>query len=263
MFQGFSIKGRNFDNIEDWKNIGNDLYFDMRVKIEEKLSFLHDKECILDAEKIQGDWFPKIKADVFISHSHKDIDLAIAFAGWLKQNFGLTSFIDYCLWGYCDNLLKMIDDNFCKNKNKNTYDYKTRNASTSIVHMLLMNALTKMIDNTECIMFLDTPNAIVLKDDVSRKTYSPWIFSELETTRIIRRIIPDRLNGKLKREIKCFSAINESQLKVAFPVNTSHLIDLNCDDLIKWQEMVAQDSRYYCLEGKKSLDYLYRNQNLI
>ena len=49
------------------------------------------------------------KVYIFISHSHKDINKVIAFAGWLKTNFGLEAFIDSCSWGYCDELLKIID----------------------------------------------------------------------------------------------------------------------------------------------------------
>lgn len=47
---------------------------------------------------MQVSWFPQIKADVFISHSHSDEKLAIIFAGWLYNAFGLTAFIDSCVW---------------------------------------------------------------------------------------------------------------------------------------------------------------------
>ena len=65
---------------------------------------------------MQANWFPQIKADIFISHSHKDEDLALALAGWLKVSFGLTAFIDSCVWGYANDLLKMIDYKYCYQK---------------------------------------------------------------------------------------------------------------------------------------------------
>lgn len=266
MFQGFNIENLHFDNgFDSFYYKGCSLYDKMSSDVQEKLSFLEDKECILDADKIQSDWFPNIKTDVFISHSHADEKLAIAFAGWLNENFGLRSFIDSCLWGYCDKLLRSIDNNFCENIDGKTYNYKSRNASTSVVHMILMNALTKMMDKTECLMFLNTPNSIVFKNSITPKTYSPWIFGEIETSRYIRRIIPDRLKTKIKDSTKYFSTLNESELKVAFPANTNHLINLSCDELNDWYNTYAKRKSIFAtptIEGIP-LNYLYRIKNII
>lgn len=49
-----------------------------------------------------------------------------------------------------------------------TYDYNLRNYTTSHVHMMLATALTEMIDNTECIMFYNTPNSVLLADDLQK-----------------------------------------------------------------------------------------------
>ncbi len=264
MFQGFNIEDLCFNNDFDYfYNKGRSLYDEMSTNIQEKLSFLKDKKCVLNAEKIQSDWFPDIKADIFLSHSHADEKLAVAFAGWLNDNFGLRSFIDSCLWGYCDELLRIIDDNFCENDDRKTYNYKSRNASTSIVHMILMNALTKMIDKTECLIFLNTLNSIVLRDDISQKTYSPWIFSEIETSRYIRKIVPDRLKTRIKDSTKYFSTLNESQIKAAFPANTSHLIKLNCNDLNTWCNSYNLRNKYYPSQEGFPLNYLYMTKNII
>lgn len=56
---------------------------------------------------MQSYWFPKINADIFLSHSHKDEKLIIAFAGWLKDTFNLDVFIDSCIWGYSNDLQKL------------------------------------------------------------------------------------------------------------------------------------------------------------
>ena len=54
------------------------------------------------------------------------------------------------------------------------------------VHMMLSTALANMIDKTECIMFLNTPNSVSTRD-TKLKTYSPWIYNEIEITRIIEK----------------------------------------------------------------------------
>ncbi len=39
-------------------------------------------------------WFPSIKSDIFLSHSHKDEDTALKIAGYLKNNHKLEVFVD-------------------------------------------------------------------------------------------------------------------------------------------------------------------------
>jgi len=66
---------------------------DIRRKIE---TFLSD-DASLDGSAMQSNWFPLIAADIFISHSHLDVDLALTAAGWLSERFGLQPFIDSCV----------------------------------------------------------------------------------------------------------------------------------------------------------------------
>ena len=42
-------------------------------------SIINDKT--ISAAKIEKDWFPHFDADIFLSHSHRDEELAIKFAG--------------------------------------------------------------------------------------------------------------------------------------------------------------------------------------
>ena len=162
------------------------------------------KEFICDNGHIDGtgmknNWFQMEKVDIFISHSHQDIDKVQAFAGWLYDEFGLTAFIDSCVWGYCDELLKQLDDKYCKNKTNENYNYDLRNYTTSHIHIMLSTALAEMIDKTECIMFYNTPNSISLSDDLNKiksekkkVTLSPWIYHELAMTSLIREHKPNR-----------------------------------------------------------------------
>lgn len=146
MYRGFnlSLKENCFeqDDFEKLQEIGSESFSNQRAKIIEKISSFANGDGFLDGSKMQANWFPQIKADIFISHSHKDEALAIALAGWLKDTFGLTAFIDSCVWGYANELLKQIDAVYCLNGN-HSYSYEKRNYSTSHVHMMLSVALTQ------------------------------------------------------------------------------------------------------------------------
>lgn len=60
------------------------------------------------------------------------------------------------------------------------------------VHMILNGALMKMIDNTECLIFLETPNSLKVKDVSDTTTNSAWIYSELLMSKYLNRKKPIR-----------------------------------------------------------------------
>ncbi len=122
--------------------------------------FVLEGTSIPDGTAIQDDWFPEVDADIFISHSHKDIGLAEGLAGWLNETFGLRCFIDYNVWGYADNLLEEINSQY---SNKRTdqfggviYDHQSCIAASKHVDTMLTMALYKMIDRCECVFLLNT-----------------------------------------------------------------------------------------------------------
>lgn len=158
---------------------------------------LTDENNQIDVNKLKNDWFPIDDYDVFISHSHKDEIIAKRLACWLKNKFHINSFIDSAVWGYSNDLLKHIDDNYCvlskdKSSGKITYDYNKRNYSTSQVNLILSSALHDMIDHCECIIFLNTENSINISNTVEQKTSSPWLYDELQTMKLIKIKNPTR-----------------------------------------------------------------------
>jgi hypothetical protein len=167
------------------------LYDNNQNIIDKQLNSFIQLNGKLDGAKMQDNWFPQIKSDIFISHSHEDERMAIGLAGWLKEKFNLFSFIDSCVWGNANDLLKVIDKKYCWNNNKKMYDYKSRNQSTSHIHMMLSTALTMMMDKTECVFFLNTPHSISTKDVIS-KTESPWIYFEMAMTKFLIKREPNR-----------------------------------------------------------------------
>ena len=69
-----------------------------KKSIDKKLdSYIKNGE--IDGDTLQRDWFPQVDADIFISHSHKDMVRAHILAGWLKTTFenSINVFIDSLL----------------------------------------------------------------------------------------------------------------------------------------------------------------------
>lgn len=142
------------------ENTGRKLHEAHQSQVRKVIAAFRTPNGELNASKMTANWFPQIKADIFISHAHQNEKEAIQLAGWLKSEFDLVSFIDSCVWGYADELLKLIDDEYCKNLSGNNYNYEKRNRSSSHVHMMLSTALSTMMDKTECLFFLNTPHSI-------------------------------------------------------------------------------------------------------
>lgn len=260
MFCGFNVRLTEQDIMAPgFLKYGQELFKQQKSEASKSLKSYITDGGLLSEKKIEEDWFPSYKADVFLSHSHKDEELVIAFAGWLHEIFGITAFIDSCVWGYSEELLKLIDKKYCVSKRKpdgsiDTYDYSKRNNSTAHVHMILNSALMKMIDSTECLMFINTPNSLLVDDVIEgTATASPWIYSELLTSRLIehKKLSAYRMQPILEH------AERYDSLSVRYDVKTDHLIDIPEGTLLEW-----------CLYHKnsnpqQSLDALYKMRGLI
>ena len=237
---------------------GKEIYNHFESQARKSLKDFIYQNGQIDGSALKEHWFKIEKADVFLSHSHKDITKVAAFAGWLHDTFGLTAFIDSCSWGYCDDLLKEIDDQYCKNESGETYNYQLRNYTTSHVHMMLSSALTQMIDNTECIIFFDTPNSIVLKDELNnvkkgdkKATLSPWIYHELSMTSMVKTRLPRRRNVIIEHS-SGYSYAADSRPDFQYDVSEylRQLTLLTDDVLLEWKNNHNT--------AKYSLDTLYK-----
>lgn len=247
MYRGFIIEETLSFSGKNYYKLGSDVLRKYENDVTDSLiSYIIGNDGILDGSAIQNNWFPQVDCDIFISHSHKDEDLAIALAGWLWDNFKLKPFVDSCIWGYADVLLKEIDDIYCFNADRKTYNYNQRNCSTSHVHMMLNMALMQMIDKTECLFFLNTPNSIRL-NDIETCTLSPWIYSEIGISQMIEKNPPKRYNRKT------FSGIEKANisdsLKFKYNLDLSHLERINAVIFNQWAKSKFQ--------GERALDVLY------
>lgn len=118
--------------------------------------------------------------------------------------------------------------------------------------MMLTIALTKMIYNTECLLFLQTPNSIYPKDSIpdiyDNVTLSPWIYAELEMTGLIKQ-----RNVKDHRILqKAFSEAKED-LKVAYSSDNKNLEQLSIKMFFSWLSKVGKMDKYEALDALYSI----------
>lgn len=240
----------------EFKEKGKHIHKENEKEVKKFLKSIYEDGNI-DGTRLKDNWFAISKKDVFISYSHEDIDKVEVFAGWLHKVFGLNVFIDSCSWGYCDKLLKIIDDKYCKNDNSHTYDYKLRNITTSHVHMMLSTALTEMMYNSECIIFFNTPTSINISNNLesmkdNKTTKSPWIFHELMMTTMLKINKPDREMNINEHYPVTYDRIEKS-INIDYDVSKAlgEMKTITDTELVQWYE-----------EWKKSnnnpLDILYK-----
>lgn len=244
MYRGFNIT-LNL-NIEDkYLDLGREIQRIEKENIKgnfEKYFLENDK---LDGNYIMDQWFPIVNNDIFLSHSHKDENLALKIAGFLNEKHKLNVFVDSSVWLNCNDLLKLIDGKYCLNQEKTFYDYNSRNYSTSHVHMMLMNSLNKMIDNSEALFFLNTPNSLSPKTVIQEQTFSPWIYSEIETSKIINKKTPERVFRKTRYFNEGeYVSLNEStnrNIQIGYEVDLNHLSKINDSEFDNWIKKKYRD----------------------
>ncbi|MCB1212552.1 MAG: hypothetical protein KDK97_24720, partial [Verrucomicrobiales bacterium] len=233
MHRAFRLLENSFDetNCYNWIEDGKQQHLANQESVRLAL------ENFVSAGRINGSqlkehWFPTVDAEVFISHSREDQNLAFALAGWLQDTFGITSFIDSCVWGYAGDLLRQIDNDHCWQRESRTYNYRSRNGSTSHVHMMLSTALAKMMDKTECVIFVSSPASVTTEGSIATVS-SPWIYFELTMTALLRvRPIEDYRVIK-EAQTRDFSAKPE-RLPIFYEASFDSLTTVDGDSLNKW-----------------------------
>ena len=265
MFAGFNLEITENSKINFglYKELGKNHLGNQKAEFKKKMED-YLVNGIVNGTQIEKDWFPLIEADIFISHSHADEALANGIAGWLNTQFGLKCFVDSCVWSYSDDLLEMINSSF-SNKREDTnggylYDHQKCNTASKHVNIMLSVALQKMIDKTEATILLNTTNSISRYSNVYEDaTYSPWIYSEIVCTQIVRR----KPLSKYRKEGVILEHASEgvqmrydsNEFKAAYEITLDHLIALDENSLLMWENIV--NSKEFCYP----LDYLYRITN--
>lgn len=272
MYTGFEIESDfiyDMDEveIEYYKKIALNNYRSYKKSIQKTIGdrFVLKNDRIIEVKPIEEMWFPNVKCHIFLSHSHHDEDIALALAGFLKENCAVDVFVDSCIWKYSNKLLKQLDEHYCQTSYGH-YDYSLRNTTTTQVHLILGMALAKMINNTECFMFLKTKNSAQRKNDVLiSKTESAWICHELLIASIIARRSKEIHRKEFRTEQS--HSINESFQgipKFIYDIGFIDLKKLSFDRLLQIANL--SNSEYYgdaiVSRAERFLDLLYKKQGI-
>lgn len=265
MFSKFILNGILLDDFKEYERFGRDYYRRIKTDFQLKLEKIINNDMVIDGNKLQQHWFPEDNQyDVFLSHSHDDEDLAISLAGFLIKRLDLNVFIDSCLWGDSNDLLRRIDENYCRHSNGISFDYNKRNYSTSHVHMMLSIALSKMLDNCEAIFFLKSEKSISFDKEIEKKrTCSPWIYNELSLADMIQIKPVDNYRKRtsyLKHGV--YESIDESStLQIEYDIGgpLKRFISLSFKDLYQCAENWEKNDTHF----QSALDYIYLSKDII
>ena len=270
-------------------NEGREVYQNLVKNGREFLSELKSQRYngILDGKKITDDWFPSpfflvdkqgsidntfssntyriSPPDVFISHSHQDEQKILRLVDYLYDKYGIKSFVDSIFWDYCDDLLRMLDNKYNKEYNPHDgyfYYYTGRNITTSHVHMMLAEALTNVIDNTECFLFIKSSNSVPTILDAIENTRSPWIYHEINTVKSMRSRIPYRY--ALQSNVLLNESYNNNRLnflQVDYQIDTDEYTEITADDFNRLLE-ISKSRMPNIPNPEFYLDELYKGKRI-
>ena len=208
--------------VKEYSNYGDEIIEANKRDIKKSLDEYINQQGYINMSDISKEWFPLVKCDIFLSHSHNDLDIVKGLVGFFKKRFNIDTFVDSYIWGYCNDLLREIDNKYCRKENS-FFDYDKRNYSTAHVHMMLSNSLNKMINKSECIIFLESENSLDVKEIIENGTSSPWIYSELIATKLIQIKPPKRFSKEEKRAVFENSIELPESFKPMYRGEVSHL----------------------------------------
>ncbi len=169
-------------------------------------------DIILNHNEIKEAFFspfkPQLKnAQVFLSHLYADKNKALKVKNYLGSETNQRVFIDSLFWDYKDDVLNELAK----------YDdtSKIEDAFT----LILRESLQDMIEKCPYFVFLQSNNNVSLNQDLSRITYSAWIYEEL----------------KIAHSLIAGNALQESRIKA---MRVSH----NITNLLRRFKSISLDS---------------------
>ncbi len=137
------------------------------------------KDIILNHRELQEAFFspfkPQLKnAQVFLSHSHADINKALEVKDYLEEYLDAECvFIDSLFWDYKDDVLNKLAE------------YDDISGIEDVFTLILRESLECMIKKCPYFVFLQSKNSVSLNQDLLKITYSAWIYEELKIANIL------------------------------------------------------------------------------
>lgn len=207
MYRGFVIKKSTIDSLpalytralagDDYKEIVASIKLDKRKQRAcIKREIMGDEDGLIDADTLMNACMPQLhEYDIFISHSHRDLEYAHRLADYILKRFGLRCFVDSDIWLNSEKDIQMPLDRMYKDGS--TFQYDDILKSTAHVHAMLSMSLLKMMDSCECCIFIDPEEEYVPMDSVS----SAWIYEEVTMFNYI-----DKHLSRLTRVTESFTA---------------------------------------------------------
>ena len=251
MHRAFNVKldSNQYLNYVNTKQYENDKSISLQ-----KLRKIINSYNIIRAHEIKKLLLPSKHYNIFISHSHKDLELAKGLSNYLQLFFGVSCFIDSLYWGNIDELQEELNRMHLhedKATGKEYYDHQSTMEVAKHANMILASALTEMIDNCECVFFLNTDNSVISGSEAinKNKTYSPWIYHEVFTTSIIHRKETGRRAALEEQQIRD-NAIKPLP-QFIYNLDLTGMTNLNDDDILNWWGKVNSNNAH-------PLDVLYK-----
>ncbi|EJB87415.1 hypothetical protein HPHPH11_0033 [Helicobacter pylori Hp H-11] len=135
---------------------------------------------------------PQLKnAQVFLSHSHADINKALEVKDYLEEYLDAECvFIDSLFWDYKDDVLNKLAE------------YDDISGIEDVFTLILRESLECMIKKCPYFVFLQSKNSVSLNQDLLKITYSAWIYEELK---IANTFIADTALQELHIKAMCVS----------------------------------------------------------
>lgn len=227
---------------EDYQRAGAELFKEYLGKIQGTIDQATDlKPSIKDlvnsdnANEIMDLMFPRITADIFISHSHADEKTALGLMGFLKEKIGLTVFVDSVFWAYKDMIVAAL----AHPSRKECLDYQKTSTYVSFSDMMLTTSLTKMIEKTPLFILLQTSNT-TKGSNATSYTYSPWIFHEINMFNTFVKLQPRKLLEN-RTHSHTFSQLTRP---LKWEVELEKLCPADKEDMEEWADNIECCKQY-------------------
>ena len=176
-----------FDELEQGK--------DRKLLINYEKLLIPNERNNLNGDAIISKLLPQKKKQVFISHSHLDIELVKKIAKDIEEKTGLSCFIDSNVWGNVDVLQNKWDLK-CKG-NRDFFNRGEILDNSTNTRMMLATSLLQAINDCEYFLFINTENSGEIIDAKEINVKSPWIFFELKSAILLHNKEKAKTQGRI------------------------------------------------------------------